>query len=163
MRTGAKVALVTGGAGGLGRAFSRRLAPRGPPVVVVHRARPAARGASGWRPGDAARAERVAHTTAPLAGARAGAPAPRTIRYRAGGLTVELELTTDALQGQLVPAAPGRVVLETTDGGIQDGEADDVGWFLFTPPPPAPFRLRVLPADRRAVVTAWTIPGVSAG
>ena len=35
MSTPAKVALVTGGAGGLGRAFSRRLAARGHAVVVV--------------------------------------------------------------------------------------------------------------------------------
>jgi hypothetical protein len=125
--------------------------------------RAAARAAYAWRTVDAELAELIEDSTAPLAGARAGAPGPRTIRFRTGELVIEVELTADALQGQLVPAGPGRIELESAGGGSRDGEVDTVGWFLFAPPPVTTFRLRVRPASGPAVVTAWTAPGVSAG
>lgn len=128
---------------------------------VPERFRAAARAAYGWRTVDAELAELTEDTSAPLAGARAGAPAPRTLRFRTGGLTVEVELTADALQGQLVPAGPGRITLEEAGGEPRESEVDGVGWFLFTPPPATTFRLRIRPGTGPAVVTAWT--GVSAG
>jgi hypothetical protein len=129
--------------------------------AVPERFRAAARAAYGWRTVDAELAELTADTSAPLAGARAGAPAARTLRFRAGELEVEVELTADALQGQLVPAGPGRIALETPGGAARESEVDGVGWFLFTPPPATTFRLRIRPDSGPAVVTAWT--GVSAG
>jgi hypothetical protein len=86
---------------------------------------------------------------------RVAAPASRMLTYRAGDLTVELEVTATAVQGQLVPARPGRV--DVRPGPGISAEADDLGYFVIRPAPRAPFRLRCQ-AGGLIVLTGWIEP-----
>jgi hypothetical protein len=86
---------------------------------------------------------------------RATAPAVRMLTYRAGDLTVELEVTASAVQGQLVPARPGWVDVRPGPGASV--EADDLGYFVIRPAPRGPFRLRCQAAGV-VVLTGWIEP-----
>jgi hypothetical protein len=120
--------------------------------AVPHRFRRAGRAAYGWRTVDAELAE--LETAAPEAvGTRAAADEPRVLRFRAGDVLIEVELTADAVQGQVVPPRAARITLETATGTSETTALDEVGWFLFGAPPAGPFRLRL---DPPAVVTSWT-------
>ncbi|HEV7656255.1 MAG TPA: hypothetical protein VGP36_16190 [Mycobacteriales bacterium] len=116
--------------------------------------RRAGRAAYGWRTVDAELAELEA-APAGAVGTRAAGDEPRALRFRAGEVLIEVELTADGLQGQVVPPRAARMTLETASGTAQTTEVDVVGWFLFSPPPREPFRLRL---DPPAVVTSWTRP-----
>ena len=94
-------------------------------------------------------------TVAEGAGVRAKPAALRALTFAAGGLTIELEVTADALVGQLVPAQPGEVDVLTREGATTV-PADDVGWFTIRPRPAGMFRLHVRPTDGASVITEWT-------
>jgi hypothetical protein len=87
---------------------------------------------------------------------RSVAPASRLLTYQAGALTVEIEVTAAAVQGQLVPAQPGRIDVRPGPGGACV-EADELGYFVIRPAPRGPFRLRCQTA-RMAVLTDWIQP-----
>ncbi|GAA4431210.1 hypothetical protein GCM10023148_36220 [Actinokineospora soli] len=104
-----------------------------------------------WRDPDARIAELVEQERAAL---RDDA-AVRAMTFAADGLGIELEITADALLGQLVPPGPGRVELHEPGGRVTAVDADDVGWFTVRHRPAGLFRLAVH-ADGGVVVTAWT-------
>ncbi|MEV7083822.1 hypothetical protein AB0N88_35600 [Streptomyces sp. NPDC093516] len=84
-----------------------------------------------------------------------GAPAaPRMLTFRAGELTVDVEVTRDGLLGQVLPPQPARIEIL---GGPAPGApltADDLGRFTADAPPSGPFALR-LRTDADVVVTEW--------
>lgn len=119
----------------------------------------AGRAAFTWRTVDAELAELSydsATEGAALAGTRADPAALRALTFAAAGLTIEVEVTADALQGQVVPPQAGEIELRPRDGsaGATTG-VDEVGWFAFSPVPAGLFRLHLRTADGRTVVTAW--------
>jgi hypothetical protein len=91
---------------------------------------------------------------AALAATRAEASL-RAMTYAAEELVIELEVTDEALHGQVVPPQAGVVELLSSDGTTRTVPVDEVGWFSFRPTPTGTFRLRCRPADGRDVTTGW--------
>jgi hypothetical protein len=82
----------------------------------------------------------------------------RVLVFSATPLTVELEVMSDQIVGQLLPPSVGTVLVEASTGGAagQEVAADDRGFFLVAPLPKGPFRLRCdTPTGR--VVTDWVV------
>ncbi|MGV9499979.1 hypothetical protein [Streptomyces sp. NPDC003642] len=84
-----------------------------------------------------------------------GAPAaPRMLTFRAGEVTVDVEVTEDGLMGQVLPPQPARIEVL---GGPRPGSpltADDLGRFTADTPLSGPFALR-LRTGADVVVTEW--------
>jgi hypothetical protein len=78
----------------------------------------------------------------------------RALTFCSTALTIELEVTEDALLGQLLPPQPGVVDVEVEGGGGTSVEVDDAGGFVVSPIPAAPFRLRCRTAGASAI-TGW--------
>lgn len=119
----------------------------------------AGKAAFAWRTVDAELAE-LSYDSAtaadgPLVGTRAEPAALRSLTFVASGVTIEVELTDDALLGQVVPAQSGSVELRGKDGTVSTVPVDDVGWFVVRPLPTGLFRLLVRTADGRSVLTEW--------
>lgn len=89
------------------------------------------------------------------AGTRAEAASLRAMTFVASTLTIELEITGDALLGQIVPPRPGEVSVQTRHGTQAAVPVDEVGWFAVRPVPDRMFRLRLRTADGATVVTEW--------
>lgn len=83
-------------------------------------------------------------------------PAPlRAMTFATADLTIELEVTNDALLGQLVPPQPGEIELRLRGGAARAAHVDEVGWFSFHPPPAGGFRLEYRSPGGRTVATDW--------
>jgi hypothetical protein len=91
-----------------------------------------------------------------LAGTRADLRAVRALTFVAGGITIEVEATANALQGQVVPPRSGAIALWLRDGSTSTVPVDEVGWFLFATRPVGLFRLHLRTSDGSSVRTAWT-------
>ncbi len=74
-------------------------------------------------------------------GSRSESASLRTLTFTAGELTLEIEVTEDALLGQLVPPGPGQVEVRTADGDVVTAVIDQVGGFIIRPVPRGSFRL----------------------
>jgi hypothetical protein len=69
-------------------------------------------------------------------------------------LSIEVEVGTDALVGQIFPAGATAVEVQVGDGGASEAPIDELGRFLIEPVPCGPVRLRVEHAGR-LVQTTW--------
>ncbi|CAL9381667.1 hypothetical protein SUDANB1_01075 [Streptomyces sp. enrichment culture] len=79
---------------------------------------------------------------------------PRMLTFRAGEVTVDVEVTAHGLMGQVLPPQPARIEVL---GGPRPGSpltADDLGRFTGDVPLSGPFALR-LRTGRDVVVTEW--------
>jgi hypothetical protein len=128
------------------------------PPAVDERFLHAARGAFAWRTVDTD-LERVAmlyDSALDAAPATRGQPlgAPRTLAFQGEQLGVEIELSDDRIEGQLIPAQPGEVTLLTPAGRYATVTADAVGCFWFPAPPRGPIRLECGGAGGR-FTTEW--------
>ncbi|MFC0644880.1 hypothetical protein [Cellulomonas phragmiteti] len=94
-------------------------------------------------------------TAGALAGVRdrSGQPS-RTLVFEGDGVGVEVEVTDGAVEGQLIPARPGRVELRQPDGDVTGVDTDEVGYFRLHARPEGPVRLVCRSADGTCV-TAW--------
>ena len=90
-----------------------------------------------------------------VAGVRAEAASIRALTFTSPHLTIELEVTEDALLGQLVPTGEGTIDVQTRAGVIATIPVDEVGCFPISPIPPSPFRLRCRTVSGDSVVTGW--------
>jgi hypothetical protein len=130
---------------------------RDPPRSVVE----SAKGAFAWRTIDAELAD-LSHDSIMdgelVAGSRAEVATPRYLKFEipAGDVILELEVTPDGLLGQLWPAAPGELELQTANGQATALVVDDDGGFAVRPVPDGSFRLYWRAADGRQVLTIWT-------
>jgi hypothetical protein len=115
----------------------------------------AGKAAFAWRNVDAELATLTDASTAGLVGTRAEPASLRSLSFVARELSIEVEVTADALLGQIVPAQPGEVRLHQRDGSTRTVPVDDVGWFVVRPVPEAMFRLLVRTAGGSAVITEW--------
>jgi hypothetical protein len=116
----------------------------------------AGKAAFAWRTVDAelaALAQEVSDADA-LAGVRAERAAVRALSFLASDISIELEVTPDALLGQLVPARPGTIEVQTQEGGRQAVTVDESGWFAIRPLPNTMFRLHLQTANDN-VITEW--------
>jgi hypothetical protein len=79
---------------------------------------------------------------------------PRMLTFRAGEVTVDVEVTAQGLMGQVLPPQPARIEIL---GGPRPGSpltADDLGRFTGDMPLTGPFALRLRTAGD-VVVTEW--------
>ncbi|MEV5169567.1 hypothetical protein AB0L10_00395 [Streptomyces flaveolus] len=80
---------------------------------------------------------------------------PRMLTFRAGEVTVDVEVTEDGLIGQVLPPQSARIEVL---GGPQTARApltaDPLGRFTSTTPPSGPFALR-LRTGAEVIVTEW--------
>jgi hypothetical protein len=86
---------------------------------------------------------------------RSEAASVRALTFSSPHLTVELEVTPDALVGQIVPIQAGTVEVVTGTGQAQAVSADEIGCFSISPIPAAPFRLRCRTATGIEALTGW--------
>jgi hypothetical protein len=94
--------------------------------------------------------------TEQLMATRSEAARLRSLTYASPNLTIELEVTRDALLGQVQPAQAGPAEIRTRDGAVIPVEVDEVGWFTVRPLPRSPFRISCTTPDGAIkVVTAW--------
>jgi hypothetical protein len=124
-----------------------------------------AKASLGWRRLDADLAELLTDSALaeePLALARGGAAPVRSVTFGSGALTIDIEVHVDdqtrTLLGQLSPAAPARLEVQTTAETPLSVQADDLGRFRVRLPAGGPIRLRVLGGEGRAgpvVETSW--------
>jgi hypothetical protein len=116
----------------------------------------AGKAAFAWRTVDAelaALAQEASDADA-LAGVRAERAAVRALSFLASDISIELEVTPDALLGQLVPARAGTIEVQFQDGSRQTVTVDESGWFAIRPLPSAMFRLHLQTANDN-VITEW--------
>ncbi|CAL9618483.1 hypothetical protein [Streptomyces sp. enrichment culture] len=87
---------------------------------------------------------------------RGVADPPRMLTFRAGDLTVDVEVTGDGLMGQVLPPQPAGIeVLGGPHPAVPTSlAADDMGRFTGDAPPSGPFALR-LRTGGQVVVTEW--------
>ena len=90
-----------------------------------------------------------------LAGTRADPAQLRSLTFVARELSIEIEVTADALLGQIVPPQPGRIELRGPDGSAHTVDIDDVGWFVITPVPRTMFRLYLRTEAGTSIHTEW--------
>ena len=62
--------------------------------------------------------------------------------YRTADLTLEIDITADAVLGRLLPPQPGTVSAYPAAGTIVTAPVDGSGSFAVRPLPASPFRLR---------------------
>jgi hypothetical protein len=84
---------------------------------------------------------------------RAEPAAVRTLTFATGQLSIYIEVTRDALHGQVVPGEPGEIVVDEADQPPREFPVDEVGWFIVQPVPAGSFRLRYRTVTGRTVVT----------
>jgi hypothetical protein len=89
-------------------------------------------------------------------GVRAGSAPLRALTFSGRDFTIELEVGSGDLHGQVVPAQPGELDVETRDGTVMTVPVDDVGWFVVRPKPVGRFRLRLRVGTGHIVLTDWT-------
>jgi hypothetical protein len=124
-----------------------------PPEFVA-----AGRSAFAWHDIDAelARLTYDSSHAALVTGTRSEEASIRALTFTSADLTIELEVTSDALLGQVVPAQAAEIQVE---GGAVAGSplaSDEIGCFQIQPVPRDPFRLRVRAAGAD-VLTSWII------
>jgi hypothetical protein len=91
-----------------------------------------------------------------LVATRSEAATLRSLTYASQTLTIELEVTHDALLGQVQPAQAARAEVVTRDGAVTPVEVDEVGWFTVRPAPRSPFRIACTTHDGSIkVLTPW--------
>jgi len=78
----------------------------------------------------------------------------RAMTFTATDLTIEIEITGEALLGQVVPMQDGEVEVITHEGKAQTGLIDDIGGFTIRPLPVGPFRLNCRTAGG-SISTSW--------
>ncbi|MEU1464109.1 hypothetical protein ABZ467_26040 [Streptomyces sp. NPDC005727] len=80
--------------------------------------------------------------------------APRMLTFRAGGLTVDIEVTGEGLIGQVLPPGPARLEVLGGPRAVRPVPVDTLGRFTSDTPPTGPFALR-LRTGGQVVVTEW--------
>jgi hypothetical protein len=94
---------------------------------------------------------------AELAGVRSEQASLRYLTLTSRDFTLEIEVTADAILGQLVPPGPGRVEVRTTDDAAVTGVIDQGGGFTIRPVPRTSFRLCCHAANGASVLTNWLL------
>jgi hypothetical protein len=92
------------------------------------------------------------------AGTRAEPAVLRALTFTSTRLTVEVQLGSDALLGQIAPPGAGEVEVQLAAGAAVRAPIDPVGWFAVRPAPTAAFRLRLHTGEGADVLTGWVTP-----
>jgi hypothetical protein len=79
----------------------------------------------------------------------------RAMTFTSAHLYIELEVTDNALIGQVMPPRAGHVETQPQSGPTVTVPIDEIGCFAIEPLPASPFRLRCRVQDQADVVTGW--------
>ena len=90
-----------------------------------------------------------------VAAVRSETASIRALTFTSTHLSLELEVTEDALLGQVVPPRPGTLEVQTMAGTIATTPVDEIGCFAVEPIPASPFRLRCRTGHDTDVLTGW--------
>lgn len=82
----------------------------------------------------------------------------RSMTFASDGWTVELELTPDAVLGQLDPPEDGSVTARGDGGTLVTADIDALGFFVLGPPPAVPYRLVCTMRSGTTILTGWITP-----
>ena len=74
--------------------------------------------------------------------------------FALGDARVEIELSDNGIEGQLIPPGPGEVRLLDAAGPVAETTADEVGCFCFPAARTGPIRIECS-VDGRRVATEW--------
>ena len=85
---------------------------------------------------------------------RTEAASIRALTFTSGHLTIEVEVGTESLVGQIVPAQAAVITVQPMTGAEKDVQADEIGCFSIEPIPAGQFRLRCRGAGVEAI-TGW--------
>lgn len=80
---------------------------------------------------------------------------PRILVFRAGGLSVELELVNERVAGQIVPPGPGQIEALSPTGDTRRAPVDEAGRFELSDVPDGLVRLRLRTPDHAKLVIGW--------
>ena len=83
----------------------------------------------------------------PVGTMRAQDASLRALTYATPELTVELDITPDAVLGQILPPQPGSVTIYLAGGPADAAPIDEMGFFAIRPVPAVSFRLRCTTAS----------------
>ncbi|WP_333755531.1 hypothetical protein [Streptomyces sp. IBSBF 3352] len=86
---------------------------------------------------------------------RGATDVPRMLTFRAGEVTVDVEVTAHGLMGQVLPPQPARIEVLGGPRTAAPLDADAMGRFAAETPLTGPFALR-LRTGAEVVVTEWT-------
>jgi hypothetical protein len=115
-----------------------------------------------WRSIDAELADLTYDSLAldaePAAAMRAQDASLRALTYATADLTIEVEITTDAVLGQVLPPQPGSASIYLTSGAINETAVDEMGFFAIRPVPAKPFRLRCVTRAGLDILTGLITP-----
>jgi hypothetical protein len=90
-----------------------------------------------------------------VAAVRSETASIRALTFTSPHLSLELEVTEDALLGQVVPPRAGTLDVQTAAGTIATIPVDEIGCFAVEPIPASPFRLRCRTSHDTDVLTGW--------
>jgi len=89
-----------------------------------------------------------------LAGRARAMHTARQLVFDAEGISLQVEVTEAGIAGQVIPPKSASIALCTANGPVEETTSDELGLFLFGPPPPGPIRFRCT-LDGTAVLTDW--------
>jgi hypothetical protein len=89
-----------------------------------------------------------------VAAVRSESASIRALTFTSARLSIELEVASDSLLGQIVPPRPGTLEVHTT-AGVTSWPIDEIGCFTVAPIPASPFRLRCRTEDGADILTGW--------
>jgi len=90
-----------------------------------------------------------------LAGVRSETASVRALTFTSAHLSIELEVTDDALIGQIIPAREGTIEAQSQEYTTSAVPIDQIGCFAIDPIPASPFRLHCHTDEGTDVVTGW--------
>jgi hypothetical protein len=82
----------------------------------------------------------------------------RALTFASADLTIELEVTPEALLGQITPVQAGSVSVQVGTAEVSSAPIDELGFFIIRPVPAGAFRLLCRTASGAAVLTALVSP-----
>ena len=95
----------------------------------------------------------------PAAAMRAQDASLRALTYATADLTIEIEITTDAVLGQVLPPQPGSASIMIAAGPAEAGTpVDELGFFAIRPVPHSAFRLRCVTNSGLDIMTGTISP-----
>ena len=94
----------------------------------------------------------------PASAMRAQDASLRALTYATQDLTIEVEITPDALLGQVLPPQPGCATICLPTGQATEARIDEMGFFAVRPVPGSSFRLRCVTTAGLTVMTGLIAP-----
>ncbi|MCA2219239.1 hypothetical protein [Jidongwangia harbinensis] len=83
----------------------------------------------------------------------------RALTYATTELTIEIEITDDAVLGQVLPPQPGTASAQVSgESAVATTQVDEMGFFAIRPVPATAFRLRCVTTSGLDIMTGLIAP-----